>query len=361
MNRNINQRLLTVVAFIAGAQAAEKLILDEQFNTFDFSRWQHEITMSGGGNWEFEYYTNNRTNSFVKDGVLHLQPTLSDENFGLDTLMHGSLNIWGGSPADSCTSNAFWGCERNAAASGNYLNPVQSARIRSVNSFSFKYGRVEVRAKLPKGDWIWPAIWMLPKYNAYGQWPASGEIDIVESRGNGCEGGRKSFGSTLHFGPGYPYDPWEIAHKDFTHTADLSDDFHLYGLEWNEKGIKTTFDGKTVLDFPFDQDLFTKGKFPHIDNPWKYETDLSAPFNQEFYLIFNVAVGGTNSYFPDGWCNKPWSNNDPRAPNTFYNTKSQWYPTWNYPASHDSALRVDYVKVWQNDSSVSEEVAFLQN
>jgi beta-glucanase (GH16 family) len=356
-------RAVTLAALFAGAEAAEKLILDEQFNTFDLNRWQHEITMSGGGNWEFEYYTNNRTNSFVKDGVLHLQPTLSEDTFGLDTLMHGDVNLWGGAPADQCTSNAFWGCERNAAASGNYFNPIQSARIRTVNSFAFKYGRVEIKAKLPKGDWIWPAIWMLPKHNAYGQWPASGEIDIVESRGNSgsCPGGRNSFGSTLHWGPGWPYDAWPKAHKDFVHTADLSDDFHLYGLEWNANGIKTTFDGKTVLDFPFDQDLFTKGGFPHMNNPWQYETEKSAPFNQEFYLILNVAVGGTNEYFPDGQCGKPWSNNDPRSVNTFYNNKGAWYPSWNHPASNDAAMKVDYIRVWQDVAGEPEEASFLQN
>ena len=64
------------------------------------------------------------------------------------------------------------------------INPIRSARLRSVKSFSFQYGRVEIKAKLPKGDWLWPAIWMLPAHNEYGQWPASGEIDIMESRGN---------------------------------------------------------------------------------------------------------------------------------------------------------------------------------
>ena len=65
--------MLSKITLIASAvQAAEKLILDEQFDTLNHDRWQHEITMSGGGNWEFEYYTNNRTNSFVKEGVLYL-------------------------------------------------------------------------------------------------------------------------------------------------------------------------------------------------------------------------------------------------------------------------------------------------
>lgn len=56
--------------------------------------------------------------------------------------------------------------------------------MRTAETFSFKYGRVEIKAKLPKGKWIWPALWLLPKHSIYGNWPASGEIDIMESRGN---------------------------------------------------------------------------------------------------------------------------------------------------------------------------------
>jgi beta-glucanase (GH16 family) len=310
--------------------------------------------MSGAGNWEFEYYANNRSNSFVKDGVLHLQPTLTGETFGEQTIQSGVVNLWGGTPADACTGNNFWGCERSQPGSGNVINPIQSARVRSVHSFNFKYGRVEIRAQLPKGDWLWPAIWMLPTRNAYGGWPASGEIDIVESRGNpsGCAGGgRDSFGSTLHWGPGYPYDAWEKAHADYKHPSDLSDDFHLYGLDWTADGIKTTIDGTVVLDFPFDEEMFSKGGFPEsLHNPWQYETEKSAPFNQEYYLIFNLAAGGTNGYFPDGdtaaECAKPWANGDGHAPNAFYGAKDAWWTTWNYPATHDAAMKIDYVKVW---------------
>lgn len=62
---------------------------------------------------------------------------------------------------------------------------------------------------MPRGDWIWPAIWMLPKNAEYGNWPASGEIDIVESRGNpNCPNGVHSFGSTLHWGPDWATDAW---------------------------------------------------------------------------------------------------------------------------------------------------------
>ena len=309
--------------------------------------------MGGGGNWEFEVYMNNRTNSFTDDGILYLQPTLTSDMLGEDGVKTGSLNLWGGAPADYCTSNAFYGCERNAQASGNYINPITSARIRTVNSFAFKYGRVQVRAKLPKGDWIWPAIWLLPKDNAYGQWPASGEIDLVESRGNeNCEvGGVDTFGSTLHWGPGYPMDPYEKAHADYKHpTGTLNDDFHTYELEWTKEHIITRIDDTEVLNFPFDEDMFTKGGFdPSVNNPWKYEEDINAPFNREFYMILNVAVGGTNDYFPDGKCGKFWTNADPKAVNTFYDNKDTWYKTWNYPETHQSAMQVDYVKVWSFD------------
>lgn len=125
---------------------------------------------------------------------------------------------------------------------------------------------------MPKGDWLWPAIWMLPKNNAYGGWPASGEIDILESYGNNnCDGANNSmFGSTLHFGPGWPYNAWEKAHEMYTHTESLANDFHTYELEWTKEHIKTFIDGKVVLDLDMSkEDMFTYGDFPkELYNPW---------------------------------------------------------------------------------------------
>jgi hypothetical protein len=79
---------------------------------------------------------------------------VSDET-GEDFLSSGVLNIDGGSPAEECTNPQFYGCERTGTPE-NYLNPIKSARLRTVYSFAFKYGKVEVRAKLPAGDWLWP-------------------------------------------------------------------------------------------------------------------------------------------------------------------------------------------------------------
>ena len=67
--------------------------------------------------------------------MLYLLPTLTEDAITRDTMMYGDMNIWGSTPADTCTANAFYGCERNAAASGNFINPIRSARLRTVESF----------------------------------------------------------------------------------------------------------------------------------------------------------------------------------------------------------------------------------
>jgi len=350
-----------ILLTLLGVVLADTLIWEDQFNKLDFSKWQHEITMGGGGNWEFEWYTNNRTNSFVQDGILYIQPTLTVENIGERTLREGDMNIWGGKFASECTSNAFYGCERNAGGSGNVINPIQSARLRTAGKFSFKYGKIEVVAQLPKGDFIWPAIWMLPSVEAYGGWPASGEIDIMESRGNdaSCEaGGNNKFGSTLHWGPAWDANGYQQTTKQYTYSGSLADGFHTYGLIWSKDRIMTYIDtpDNVVLDVDTSTESFwRRGGWSNRDNPWAHESDTNAPFNQAFYLILNVAVGGTNGYFPDGQCGKTWSNADPKAVNAFYASTNTWYKTWNYPATNQAALKIDSIRVWE-----LEETSFTQ-
>ncbi|CAG2066282.1 unnamed protein product, partial [Timema podura] len=104
-------------------------------------------------------------------------------------------------------------------AGQDIMLPIQSARIRTLGSFGFLYGRVEVRARMPRGDWIWPAIWMKPVDNEYGAWPSSGEIDLVEIRSNrklrssqGLSQGVDRMGATLHFGVNSSYNIWRPTH-----------------------------------------------------------------------------------------------------------------------------------------------------
>ncbi|MDR5297234.1 hypothetical protein RHP02_25800, partial [Salmonella enterica subsp. enterica serovar Typhimurium] len=79
------------------------LIFDDEFDILDFEKWNHEKTAAGGGNWEFEIYNNNRSNSYVRDGVLYIKPTLTANAYGSEAfLSSGQLNLNGGAPADEC-------------------------------------------------------------------------------------------------------------------------------------------------------------------------------------------------------------------------------------------------------------------
>ncbi|KAJ3412158.1 hypothetical protein HDV05_001133 [Chytridiales sp. JEL 0842] len=315
----------------------------DDFDYLDLSKWKHDITLRGGGNWEFQWYTNNRTNSYVKNGTLYLRPTLTVDNIGEANLRNGyTMQLWGNDDSSmGCTDNADYGCLRTSFGS-NIINPVQSALLRTSKSFNFRYGKVEVVAQLPTGDWIWPAIWLLPRHSAYGQWPASGEIDIMESRGNApgyVLGGNDAYGSTLHWGPSFSLNryPQTNAQYKLKDGKTLADGFHTYGLIWTPARIITYIDdpANVVLDVPLNN-FFERGNFPPgTDNPW-VDGCPQAPFDQEFYLIMNVAVGGTSTYFQQG--TMPWSNTSPNAAIEFWNAKGQWLPTWK---GENTAMKVD--------------------
>ncbi|XP_072173229.1 beta-1,3-glucan-binding protein-like [Diadema setosum] len=345
------------------------LIFQEEFDSFNHHIWEHEITAGGGGNWEFQYYTNNRSNSYVRDGILYIKPTLTSDKYGEEFLYNGNLNLWGSSPANLCTGNAWWGCERSGSYS-NILNPIQSARIRTVNTFSFKYGRLEVEAKMPSGDWIWPAIWLLPKHNGYGTWPASGEIDLVECRGNrqlfdssGSPVGVSQMGSTMHWGPLWSFNAYPLTHS--TKTLDGSDTFgtgfHTYALDWTSTNIRFYVDSELILTVdPGTEGFWDFADFenaaPGLANPWVNSGNKMTPFDQEFYLILNVAVGGTN-YFGDSLVNqpysKPWLNTSPTAATDFWEAKDSWLPTWNQGVNNgeDAAMQVNYIRVYAHDET----------
>lgn len=98
---------------------------------------------------EFQWYVADDENSFAKDGKLHVKPTLTADKIGNDQVEHGHVHV------DGCTDQDKQHCDRQAGGDV-IINPVRSARLRTHNSFSFKYGRVEVVAKIPQGDWLWP-------------------------------------------------------------------------------------------------------------------------------------------------------------------------------------------------------------
>lgn len=309
---------------------------------------------------------------------MHIKPTLVSDEFGEGFLSSGTLNVHGGTPADQCTNAQFWGCER-AGNPNNIVNPIKSASLRTVHSFSFRYGTIEIRAKLPAGDWLWPSLWLMPKVNAYGKlkqcvlkknlnfyiragtWPSSGEIDLAHARGNrqlfdgdDVNVGIEQVGQTLHFGPRWDETAWDENSSSHFETnqfpgTSFNDDFHVFSMVWTDESITFMVDGNVTGVVDAADGFWVRGGFDQTgrQNPWQRGTSM-APFDQEFYIIMNLAIGGT-AHFNDGFRNepteKPWLNTSPRAAADFWQGRDHWLPTWNM-GTDSSHLQVDYVRVW---------------
>jgi hypothetical protein len=190
----------------------------------DPTKWGNNLGAGGWGNNELQYYTARLENAIVQGGVLKIK------------LIKESYN------GSSYTS----------------------ARLLSKSKFAFKYGKVEIRAKLPAGGGTWPALWMLGSDIDVNTWPACGEIDIMEHKGNELN---KIYG-TLHY-PGHFGGNGNGATKTISNATT---DFHIYSLDWSATAIKIYVDG-TLYHTVANSDAI--------------------PFNHEFFFILNVAMGGT--------------------------------------------------------------------
>lgn len=329
------------------------LVLEENWDQgFRDNIWKKEVQLGGFGNGEFDRTTGGDENVYIENGNLVIKATLEDDahmesNYEIDLLSDGS-----------CTSTSFASCfAATNITNGNatIVPPVKSGRINTSPGASIKYGRVEVTAKLPAGDWLWPAIWMMPVKDTYGPWPASGEIDIVESRGNNYtypQGGNNIMSSALHWGPSPAHDAWWRTNvkRPALHTT-YAAGFNTFGLEWSQKYLFTYVNSRLlqVLYTNFDTPLWQRGNFPPADSNGTRITDtwgktgrFQTPFDERFFLILNLAVGGTNGWFEDNINGKPWLDASPNARKDFYNAKNRWLPTWTQPQ-----LEVQKVMMWQ--------------
>lgn len=162
-----------------------------------------------------------------------------------------------------------------------------SARLRTKDLGDWTFGRFEIRAKLPSGQGLWPAIWLLPTDADYGGWAASGEIDIMELLGHEPD---KVHG-TLHYGGGWP-DNVHTGTSFSLSEGSFTDDFHVFGLEWEPGELRWTVDG----------DLY------QTQTEWHTEgAAFPAPFDRRFHLLLNVAVGGDWPGAPDDGTTFPQS------------------------------------------------------
>ena len=206
----------------------------DEFNDskLDEKIWMREVRPAGWTNNELQRYVKDEKNGYVKNGKFVIK--------GIED------------------SDGYTSC-----------------KLRNTADAAFMYGRIEVSAKVPKGQGLWPAIWMMPlDENKYGQWPKCGEIDIMEVLGHETE---KAYG-TLHWGEPH-------AEKQGTVTLDgttFADDFHEYAIEWEPGQIEWFIDGKSYLVV---NDWFTA-----VED--KEEKPYPAPFNQDFCIQINLAIGG---------------------------------------------------------------------
>lgn len=221
---------------------AYTLVWSDEFsgNSLDLSSWNQEIgTGSGGwGNNELETYTNSLKNTFVSNGNLIIE------------------------------------ARKENIATSNY----SSGRMTTQNKKFFKFGRIDIRAKLPVTKGIWPALWMLGSNISSAGWPACGEIDIMELIGTTPS---TVFG-TLHWSSIGGSHVSKGANLKLL-SGDYSKEFHVFSIIWGENYIQWLIDDQKYLDISI-SDL---GVAPY-------------PFNADQFFIFNVAVGGNWPGPPDG-------------------------------------------------------------
>mmetsp|Transcript_12605 Transcript_12605/g.46046 ORF Transcript_12605/g.46046 Transcript_12605/m.46046 type:complete len:408 (+) Transcript_12605:235-1458(+) len=311
------------------------LVFEDDFNegTLDSSKWTHEVDCWGGGNQEAQCYTSDPQNSFTTtledgSGVLVIKAIQSEDLGGFKL-----------PDAELCTH------PQPAQFCDGATKPFSSARLTTAHAFAMRYGAVEIRARLPRGPFLWPALWMLPAQDVYGTWAASGEIDIMESRGQNPE----IVSGALHYGGMWPYNSYTsdmayhvsdgdqilpFSEDEMTTYATSNDeigdsfatDFHSFTLEWEPKQIRWYADGQLFFSKSLDDD-FTSSSAPCT--PY---SEKGQPFDQHFYLILNLAVGG--AFFP-----------------------GNLYGTFSSQADYDTAveqwtkatLEIDYVRAWSSD------------
>jgi beta-glucanase (GH16 family) len=244
--------MLINIACLFVARGEWQLVWQDEFNSnaLDSTHWTFDIGNGAGGwgNNELEYYTSRPQNVSISNGLLHIV----------------------------ALKESFSGF--------NYT----SAKLKSSGLVYKKYGRFEFRARFPTGQGYWPALWMMPEDSVYGGWAVSGEIDIFENRGSNS----LNVLGTIHFGGMYPNNTHSSGPSFNFSNGDSVTNFHVYALEWTTNAIRWYVDD-TLYET---QTFWWSSSNPtntSIRNPFP------APFDQPFYMIMNLAVGGNFGGNPD--------------------------------------------------------------
>jgi len=215
----------------------DNLVWSDEFDDTDINpqNWTYDLGANGWGNQELQNYTSNSDNSYVANGNLMI--VAKEQGTG-----------------------------------------YTSARMKSIGLQEFQYGRIDVRAILPSGQGIWPAIWMLGHDFGSVGWPACGEIDIMELIGSSPN----AVHGTIHYGANFSQHDFQGSSSYLPLSQSFNDEFHVFSIEWDENGITWYVDD---VEF-YSVDNNVTGTQPY-------------PFDDEFFFIMNVAVGGQWPGYPD--------------------------------------------------------------
>lgn len=243
------------------------LVWSDEFDgdALDPQKWAPEVSCWGGGNSERQCYTDREENVQVVNGLLRLVARA-------ETFTGPSYPPEWNDPTPENTQD------------------YTSGKIRTRDLADWTYGRFEIRAKMPQGQGMWPALWMLPAEDFYGTWPLSGEIDIMEAVNlgafcNSCTGevGENRTSAALHFGDAWPANQSVSQKVELPDGANPADDYHVWAVEWGEGRMHFFFN---------DVKFYSVYNFQWYTAAVDSATNPNAPFDRPFYLMANVAVGG---------------------------------------------------------------------
>ncbi|CAO1390700.1 unnamed protein product [Diamesa hyperborea] len=323
------------------------LIFNEEFNMEILKLWNYDTRFSSDlGDAAFSVYEKRPETSYIRDGKLTIKPELMTRFIDFDDarLRRGNYKL-----KENCTplSSELYECERHASFGGYVLPPVSSAFLTTKNKFSFMFGKVEIRAKLPVGSYIYPQLLLQPAIST--NINTTEHLKIAFIRANeellfdGEDvGGRRLYGGAILSKNANNNNKWM---KNKLTTTHLGKDFHLYELKWTPNEIVLSLDGQVYGTININ--LRTSALKSNIKKASQWNADnLLAPFDKEHFIAIGVSVGG-GKYFHDSVLDgitkmkKPWKNSDPRGERLFYINRDSWYSTWNSPT-----LEVDYIKIY---------------
>ena len=265
-----------------------ELVWSDEFDgtTLDTSKWAYEVNCWGGGNAESQCYVEDPDNVFVDDGILTIKAIRESSTGAIYNPDDPRYD-----PAQMNTKDFTSGRLRSVSPMDYVEGQDTDFHFRN----DWKYGRIEIRAKVPEGQGTWAAAWMLPTDWAFGGWAMSGEIDILEAVNIGAQSDRddaepgeteqRVYG-TLHYGRAWPGNEYS---GEYYNEIRPADDFHTYTIEWEEGAIRWFVDDVHYAT------QTQEGWYTHYQDEngdWQSSGTTAAPFNQNFHIILNLAMGG---------------------------------------------------------------------